>query len=196
MSSDLIHLVTAYDFAARYHIDQRRKGVKGEPYINHLTEVTALVANATGGADAGLLAAAVLHDTIEDTKATYADVLAVFGKDVADLVQEVTDDKGILKQDRKRLQVEHASHISPRARIIKIADKTSNLRSIQHSPPDWPFARKRRYFAWAKAVVGAARGVNATIDADFDAEYENAIAAGLAERDYVWHPGLETEGDD
>jgi guanosine-3',5'-bis(diphosphate) 3'-pyrophosphohydrolase len=197
MSKDLVRLARAYEFAARYHTEQRRKGVKAEPYINHLTEVALLVAESTGGADPDLVLAAVLHDTIEDTKATFEDLVSAFGQDVAQLVQEVTDDKKLPKSERKRLQVEHAPHLSARARMIKIADKTSNLRSILHSPPaHWPEERRGRYFAWAKAVVAAARGVNAAIEAAFDAEYERAVAQGLADRNSVWHPGLETENDE
>jgi len=197
MANDLIRLARAYEFAARWHTDQRRKGIKAEPYINHLTEVALLVSESTDGADANLVLAAVLHDTIEDTKATFDDLLSAFGQDVAELVKEVTDDKLIHKAQRKRLQVEHAPHLSLRARAIKIADKTSNLRSMLHSPPaDWPNERRRRYFAWAKAVVSAARGVNPAIEAAFDAEYERAIAKRLADRNFVWHPGLETENDD
>src|SRR3954464_10060628 len=130
MSRDLIRLTRAYDFAARYHVQQTRKGVKAEPYINHLAEVALLVAEATDGADANLVLAAVLHDTIEDTKAKYEDLVFAFGEDVADLVKEVTDDKKLPKAERKRLQVQHAPHLSRRARMIKIADKTSNLRSV------------------------------------------------------------------
>ena len=194
MSKDMIRLTRAYDFAARYHIEQRRKGVNAEPYINHLTEVALLMSEATGGADSSLVIAAVLHDTIEDTKATFEDLVSAFGQDVAHLVQEVTDDKRLPKAERKRLQVEHAPHLSERARMIKIADKTSNLRSILHSPPaDWSDERRKRYFAWAKAVVTAARGVNPAIEAAFDAEYERAIAKRIADRDFVWHPGLEIE---
>ncbi len=197
MSKDLIRLTRAYDFAARYHSEQRRKGAEAEPYINHLAEVALLVAESTAAADPNLVLACVLHDTIEDTKASFSDLLSEFGQDVAELVQEVTDDKAIHKAQRKRLQVEHAPHLSHRARVIKIADKTSNLRSMLHSPPaDWPDERRRRYFAWAKAVVTAARGVNPAIDAAFDAEYERAIEKRLADRDFVWHSGLETENDD
>ena len=156
-----------------------------------------MVAESTGGADPNLVLAAVLHDTIEDTKASFDNLLSAFGQDVAELVKEVTDDKTIHKAERKRLQVEHAPHLSERARMIKIADKTSNLRSILHSPPaDWSDERRKRYFAWAKAVVAGARGVNAAIEAAFDAEYERGIAKGLADRDLVWHTGLEIENDD
>ena len=204
MSSDLLRLSTAFDFACRAHAAQRRKGAGREPYVNHLAEVAHLVAQATEGKDANLIIAALLHDTVEDqgtdTKGpggvTREQIVAMFSEDVAALVMEVTDDKTLPKDERKRLQIEHAAHISARARILKMADKTSNLRAIQHSPPPWPHARKQRYFAWAKAVADNARGVNPWIEAAFDAEYEQAVQAGLADRAFVWTQALETEGDD
>jgi guanosine-3',5'-bis(diphosphate) 3'-pyrophosphohydrolase len=196
MSADTLLIAKALDFACRKHVHQRRKGEGKEPYINHLAEVAHLVAEATGGADPALVAAALLHDCIEDQGVTHAELVQEFGADVAMLVMEVTDDKSTRKELRKQAQVDHAAHISARARILKIADKTSNLRAIQHSPPPWPLARKRRYFAWAQAVVAGARGHNRMIDAAFDAEYEKAVIAGLADRAFVWHMALETEGDD
>ena len=196
MSTDTLLIARALDFACRKHVHQRRKGESSEPYINHLAEVAHLVAEATNGTDAALVAAALLHDCIEDQGVTRGEIAERFGEDVAVLVMEVTDDKSTPKETRKQAQVDHAAHISARAKILKIADKTSNLRAIQHSPPPWPLSRKRRYFAWARAVVAGARGHNQTIDAAFDTEYEKAVVAGLAERDFVWHMGLETEGDD
>jgi (p)ppGpp synthase/HD superfamily hydrolase len=196
MSSHTLLIANALDFACRKHVHQRRKGESREPYINHLAEVAHLVAEATGGTDAPLVAAALLHDCIEDQGVTRAEIAERFGEDVAMLVMEVTDDKSTAKEMRKQAQVDHAAHISDRAKILKIADKTSNLRAIQHSPPPWPLSRKRRYFAWARAVVAGARGQSPAIEAAFDAEYEKAVAAGLADRDFVWHMALETEGDD
>jgi len=196
MSADTLLIARALDFACRKHVHQRRKGESREPYINHLAEVAHLVAEATHGTDAPLVAAALLHDCIEDQGVTRGEIVERFGEDVAALVMEVTDDKSTPKEMRKQAQVDHAAHISARAKILKIADKTSNLRAIQHSPPPWPLSRKRRYFAWARAVVAGARGHNQAIDTVFDTEYEKAVVAGLAERDFVWHMGLETEGDD
>ena len=196
MTADVLRLTQAYDFACRTHAAQRRKGAGAEPYVNHLAEVAGLVAQATGGADVDLVVAALLHDVVEDQGVTRAQIVQLFGEDVAALVMEVTDDKGLPKDERKRLQIEHAAHLSARARVLKIADKTSNLRSMQGSPPPWPESRKRRYYAWSLAVVNNARGVNAWIDAQFDAEYERAIASGLADRAFVWSQALETEGDD
>jgi (p)ppGpp synthase/HD superfamily hydrolase len=196
MGNDLIRVTQALDFAARKHTHQRRKGEGKEPYINHLVEVAHMVAEATGGKDANLVIAALLHDVIEDQNVKREEIEAQFGSDVADLVAEVTDDKSLPKDERKRLQIEHVVHVSKRAQVLKIADKTSNLRSMQHSPPPWSLARKQRYFAWAKAVVDNVRGVSPWLEAAFDIEYECAIKAGLARRDFVWSQALETEGDD
>ena len=196
MSTDVVRIAQAFDFACRKHATQRRKGESEEPYVNHLAEVAKLVAESTGGEDVNLVIAALLHDTIEDQDVKREKIAALFGDDVASLVVEVTDNKQIDKADRKRLQVEHAAHISKRAQILKIADKTSNLRSIQFSSPPWSVERKHRYFAWAKAVVDQARGTNAALEAAFDKEYEQAIEAGLADRKFVWSSALEVEGDD
>ncbi len=178
MTEDIVRMAKAIDFAAREHSPQRRKGAAAEPYVNHLAEVAALVAEATQGADANLVIAAYLHDTIEDCEVPYEILLAEFGKDVADLVREVTDDKNLLKAERKRLQVEHARSATPRAKHIKLADKISNLNSILASPPaDWSAERKREYFEWAAKVVAGCRGVNSWLEARFDAAY--ARRAGL-----------------
>jgi (p)ppGpp synthase/HD superfamily hydrolase len=169
MSIDVVLVSRALDFAARKHVDQRRKGVAQEPYINHLAEVAYLLAEATGGDDSNLVVAGLLHDCIEDQGVTYEELVELFGDDVADLVRDVTDDKTLIKAERKRLQVERAPHKSDRARMLKIADKTSNLRALITSPPSgWDAQRKRDYFAWAQAVVAGCRGVNAFLEAKFD----------------------------
>jgi len=173
MNEDTLLIARALDFAARKHVHQRRKGVDKEPYVNHLAEVARLLAEATDGADANLVAAGLLHDTIEDQGVRYEELVEAFGRDIADLVREVTDDKNLEKAERKRLQVEHAPHKSERARMLKIADKTSNLRAIRNSPPaDWSAERKREYFDWAGRVVAGCRGVNDRLEAAFDAAWK------------------------
>jgi len=169
MGEEIRLLARAWRVAAERHVDHRRKGERAEPYVNHLAEVADLVAEATNGTDPCLVAAAVLHDTIEDTDMTHGELEAQFGSDVADLVAEVTDDKALTSTERKRLQVEHAGRKSTRAKLLKLADKTSNLRSIANSPPtDWSENRKQRYLSWAREVVAELRGVNVWLEGQFD----------------------------
>ncbi|MDP1841083.1 MAG: HD domain-containing protein [Reyranella sp.] len=175
MSADLVLLAHAADYAARQHIGQRRKGERAEPYINHLTEVAALLAEATDGSDVTLLAGGLLHDTLEDTDATYEELEQRFGPEVAALVAEVTDDKSLPKEERKRLQIDKTPSKSRRAKLLKIADKTSNLRSMVSSPPKgWTPERLRDYVGWAEQVVRSCRGLNAVLDAAFDQAYADA----------------------
>ena len=170
MTNDLVLLTRAADYAARQHIAQRRKGERGEPYVNHLTEVAALLADATDGSDPVLVMGGLLHDTLEDTDATYEDLVERFGREVASLVAEVTDDKGQPKQMRKQMQIEKTASKSTRARLLKIADKTSNLRSLVTSPPaGWPLERLVEYVVWARDVVRSCRGLNPRLEAAFDA---------------------------
>ena len=167
----VLQIVRALDFAAWAHSSQRRKGGAQEPYINHLTEVARLAAQATGGKDDKLIIAALLHDTLEDQSmhVTYEKLVENFGKGVAKIVREVTDDISLPRAERKRMQVVHAPHLSRRAKILKIADKSANLNSILLTPPkDWAATRKREYFAWAAEVVAGCRGVNAWIEGVFD----------------------------
>ena len=175
-----ITLVTkAYHRAAEWHVEDTRKGEAEEPYINHLTEVADLVAQATNGEELNLIVAAVLHDAIEDTGATFEDIVREFNPGVADLVAEVTDDKSLPKEERKRRQVEAVPTKSSRAKTLKIADKTSNLRSILNSPPaDWSQERKLGYLQFARAVVEGARGVSKYLETEFD-ETAAALAKHL-----------------
>lgn len=172
MSKDIIRIAQAVDFAAKKHVHQRRKGELAEPYIIHLTEVARLLAETTGGADANLVIAGLLHDTIEDQEVTREEISSLFGDDVANLVVEVTDDKSLDKPVRKLLQAETAPRKSERARLIKIADKTANLHAILSSPPvDWDETRRREYFVWAKSVVDNCRGINRQLECHFDEAY-------------------------
>ena len=162
-------ILSAARFAAEKHAGQRRKGDAAEPYVNHLIEVADLVATAIPELDTNLVIAALLHDSIEDAGVTAEDLASRFGADVADLVSEVTDDKSLPKQERKRLQVVNAPKKSVRAQTIKLADKISNLRSILSSPPaNWDFERKKEYFTWAQRVVGGLTAPNPVLKAEFE----------------------------
>jgi guanosine-3',5'-bis(diphosphate) 3'-pyrophosphohydrolase len=103
MAKEWLAVLRAGDVAARWHVHQRRKGAAQEPYINHLLEVAMLVTEATNGEDPELVAAALLHDAIEDQEVPRSVIAEAFGESVAGLVEEVTDDKKLEKHERKRL---------------------------------------------------------------------------------------------
>ncbi len=169
--TDLRLIVRALAFAADKHRLQRRKD-EASPYINHPIDLANVLVIEAGITDATVVAAAVLHDTVEDTATSIAELRTVFGADIADLVAEVTDDKSLPKAERKRLQEAHAASKSFRAQQIKLADKISNLRDIARRPPsDWSVARKQEYFDWAKRVVDALRGAHPALEAIFDEAY-------------------------
>jgi GTP diphosphokinase / guanosine-3',5'-bis(diphosphate) 3'-diphosphatase len=162
-------ILAASAFAAHKHRDQRRKGADASPYINHPIAVANVSANEGGITDDTVLAAALLHDTIEDTDTTAEELQAQFGPDVAAIVVEVTDDKSLPKQDRKRLQIEHAATLSDQAKLVKLADKICNVRDMSQAPPiDWSPERKQEYFVWTKQVVDQLRGVCPMLERLFD----------------------------
>jgi guanosine-3',5'-bis(diphosphate) 3'-pyrophosphohydrolase len=118
------------------------------------------------------LAAALLHDTIEDTETSPEELRGQFGKVVASVVEEVTDVKWLKKESRKRIQVARAGRASKRAKLVKLADKICNLQDILASAPaEWSVERKRQYFDWAKTVIDEVRSANAALAKRFDRLY-------------------------
>jgi guanosine-3',5'-bis(diphosphate) 3'-pyrophosphohydrolase len=165
-------IVRAAAFAAEKHRHQRRKDRDASPYINHPIALADVLANEGGISDSDVLAAALLHDTIEDTKTSAAELESHFGAKIKNIVLEVTDDKSLAKDERKRRQIEHARDISPEAKLVKLADKICNLRDILASPPaDWPADRKMAYFDWAAQVIGNIRGIHPGLETVFDGLY-------------------------
>jgi (p)ppGpp synthase/HD superfamily hydrolase len=159
----------AADFAARRHTGQQRKGRGNEPYVNHLAEVANLLSIATDGTDAELVAAGWLHDTIEDTATTHRELAKTFGERVAALVVEVTDDMTLPKEERRQKQIVDARKKSPGAKLIKIADKISNIRArILPRPNQEERDDLIDYVTWAEKVVAGCQGVNAMLDRMFD----------------------------
>ncbi len=165
-------IIAAIAFAAHKHRDQRRKDEAASPYINHPIALANVLTNEAGIDDEAVLIGAILHDTVEDTETTEQELVEAFGRTIADIVLEVTDDKNLPSAERKRLQIEHAATISRQAKLVKLADKICNLRDIAHSPPaGWSLQRKREYFDWAKAVVDNLRGVHPELERLFDHAY-------------------------
>ncbi len=168
-------LLKAARFAAEKHRDQRRKDSFASPYINHPLQVAETLAVLGGVEDALLLAAALLHDTVEDTGTHPAEIEIEFGAEVLSIVLEVTDDKSLPKAERKRLQVENAPHKSHRAKLLKLADKICNVGDILRSPPaDWSMQRRQEYLLWTEQVVAGLRGTHP----DLECRYDELLAEG------------------
>ncbi len=166
-TNDLL-ILRAVRFAAERHRNQRRKDEEASPYINHPISVSLLLADVGGITDPEILAAAILHDTIEDTRTTPAELQEAFGARVRGIVDEVTDDKSLAKEVRKQLQIEHARHLSPGAALIKLGDKISNVLDVANSPPTgWSLDRRKEYLDWAEAVVQSCPKVNSELESYF-----------------------------
>ncbi|XP_034945193.1 guanosine-3',5'-bis(diphosphate) 3'-pyrophosphohydrolase MESH1 isoform X2 [Chelonus insularis] len=147
-------IIKSINFAALKHKDQRRHDLEATPYINHPIVV---------------IVAAILHDTVEDTETTIEEIENEFGSEVKQVVLEVTDDKSLPKQERKRLQIEHTPHITYEAKLVKLADKIYNLRDLlRQTPIGWTPQRVDQYFLWAKAVIDGCRGTNEKLEKAFD----------------------------
>ncbi len=172
MHTPIARLLSAIAFAADKHRNQRRKDKDASPYINHPIALARLLATTGGIDDLVVLQAAILHDTVEDTETTRDELAQLFGEKVASVVMEVTDDKSVDKARRKELQVEHAPHKSREAALVKLADKTCNLRDVANSPPtEWSLERRLEYFDWAKRVVDGLPPVSDKLRAAFDEAY-------------------------
>lgn len=170
-------ILRAAAFAAEKHRTQRRKDRDASPYINHPLAVANVLA-AHGVTDPVVIEAALLHDTIEDTESTRDELEREFGVEVAEVVMEVTDDKSLPKQERKRLQIEHAPHASDAAKLVKLGDKICNARDVSMNPPaEWNPERRREYVEWTRQVVEGCRGVHRELEATFD-----EVARRAAER--------------
>lgn len=165
-------LLRAASFAAHKHREQRRKDASATPYINHPLAVAAVLAEEGGVRDPAIIAAGLLHDTIEDTQTELAELRGRFGESIAGIVAEVTDTKFLGKRTRKKLQVARAGRSSEAAKLVKLADKICNLRDILACPPtEWSVERKQEYFDFAKRVVDRVRGASPELAERFDRLY-------------------------
>lgn len=170
-------LLEAVAFAAEKHRHQRRKDADASPYINHPIALASLLKR-EGVDDVAVLCAALLHDTIEDTKTTADELRLHFGEVITSIVLEVTDDTRLPKADRKRLQVETAHALSEHAKLVKLADKICNVFDMVAAPPaQWAPERKREYVEWAKHVVDGLRGAHPALEAIFDDVYAKGVRA-------------------
>ncbi|KAJ3076684.1 Guanosine-3',5'-bis(diphosphate) 3'-pyrophosphohydrolase MESH1 [Podochytrium sp. JEL0797] len=167
-------LLSAIHFAALKHSTQRRKDPAQTPYINHPIGVAHILSTEAHDSDLATLIAAILHDTVEDTETTLDEIESVFGKEVRDIVAEVTDDTSLEKAERKRRQIEKAPFASRKAKMVKMADKIYNLRSLEvDAPMGWAQERVDAYFVWAKAVTDGLKGVNEPMESILEKLYRD-----------------------
>ena len=177
MPSAMPLFIDALAFAAHKHREQRRKNVAASPYINHPIALAHVLVSEGGVTETPVLCAAILHDTVEDTETTFAELDRRFGAEIAGIVREVTDDTSLPKARRKELQVEHAPHLSRGAKLVKLADKICNLRDVADDPPaNWPHERRVEYFEWAKRVIDGLRGTHPALEAVFDAVHTRGLS--------------------
>jgi guanosine-3',5'-bis(diphosphate) 3'-pyrophosphohydrolase len=168
-------IIDAILFAAESHSGQLRKD-GCTPYVNHPLEVMHLLANTGNVTDEDILASAVLHDVVEDTTVTAKEIAERFGEHVSKIVLELTDDKTLTKEERKKHQLSGASQLSNEARLIRICDKICNVYDILYAPPrDWNIARRLDYLEWSKAVIGKIRGTNEALEKRFDELFVEGI---------------------
>ena len=173
----LAHVLKAALFAADRHRNQRRKGHRGAPYINHPLAVAECLATA-GIEDPDILAAALLHDTVEDTDTSITELEELFGPRVASIVAEVTDDKTLPKAERKRRQIASAPTKSYEAKLVKLSDKLCNLRDLRDCPPDWSQVRITAYHRFARDVYRGLRGTHSDLDSQMDHVLGQHVQAG------------------
>ena len=157
-------LSEAVFFASIKHKNQRRKDNDSTPYINHPIEVMHVLASCAIS-DPDILAAGLLHDTIEDTQTSAGELEEKFGKKITSIVLECSDDKSLDKIERKQQQILHASTASNEAKQVKLADKYSNLNGLYTNPPTtWSTETIDGYVNWCWVVCSKLYGVNTKLD--------------------------------
>lgn len=173
-SEDLGLVLRALAFATHKHRDQRRKDVDASPYINHPIALANVLCTEAGVCDPLVVCAALLHDTLEETDTTLDELEEAFDKPIKDIVVELTVDKSLPREERRRMQLEHAAHSSTNAKLVMIADKICNLRDVSFRPPaDWSLERRQEYVDWAKEVVDRLRGTHERLEFLFDEAFRH-----------------------
>jgi (p)ppGpp synthase/HD superfamily hydrolase len=166
-------VLAAARFAAEAHQDQRRKRT-GAPYVIHPLRVAQRIAEVALPPEVSredALVAALLHDVLEDTPVPRVTLERHFGARVLAIVEELTQDKRLPREERIRLMIAHAATISPAARAVKLADRLDNL--IEMAVMDEAFIR--RYLRETHELLEALRGGCPELEDEIErvlAEYE------------------------
>ena len=169
ISDTSFHLLRATSFAAFKHGCQTRKNARRSAYIEHPLGVAHLLRTIGNVSDVDTLCAAVLHDTLEDTNTTYDELKDMFGHNIAELVQRVTDNKSLSRKAQKLEQIKRAKVLPRPAKLIKLADKLYNLKELFYDPPStWDAQRRKDYIVFAACVVDNMRGTNSALEKELD----------------------------
>lgn len=173
MSEDLSIVLRAAFFSGEKHKKQRRRDADETPYINHPLEVAYILLDEGGVTDAPTLAAALLHDTLEDTDTTREELAMVFGHEISNIVVELTDLDSVLPEQKKQRELERAYNLSDKAKRVKIADKTANIRDLATMPPkNWDVKRQIEYFEFAKKIAEATASASRSLEKVFMRDYQ------------------------
>ncbi|KCV68089.1 hypothetical protein H696_05341 [Fonticula alba] len=179
-------LLFAAEVAAFAHRGQTRKNRQAAPYINHPLNVAGILLREVGLLEDGdasrrpahedAILAGILHDVVEDTDFTLDHIRLYFGDSVAKVVDEATSNTALSKSDRKLDQITSGPMKSYPGRLVKLADKVSNLRDLLlDQPRTWSAERVLAYFAWSHAVCAGMRGTHPRLDALLDDIWQSTI---------------------
>jgi len=155
--NEIAKILHAANFAAKKHSGQKRKN--SEPYINHPIEVAFLLTVYGETDDAEIIAAALLHDVFEHCGVSYKEISLNFGKEIAGLVLELSDDKSLPEDERRKMQTIAARSLSKNAKIIRLADKISNLNELITLPLAENRSALSRYADWVEEILPALSGI-------------------------------------
>ena len=166
----------ARELAKTMHADLHLHDQGRSPMFEHISEVAGLVAD-QGGSDE-MIAAAWLHDIVEDTDVTLEQVEEWFGSEVRNLVDGLTDPvhfAGMPLIERKELQARRIRELSDEVKRIKLCDQLSNVQRVLNKPPaDWTGEKQFTYIEGARKIVQECRGLWPALDDRFDAAYDAA----------------------
>ncbi len=162
------------------HKDLFRPSVSRQPLTEHLAEVADLARGA--GLDDDAVAAAWLHDIVEDTDVTIEDITRLFGAEIAHMVDGLTDPPhyvGLPLEERKQAQADRLASKSETVKAVKLCDQISNVRSVLYDPPtDWLLEKSFLYIQGAKKIAGICHGIVPALDEEFSELY------AIAEKKY------------
>lgn len=162
--NEVEEILQAMQFSAEKHRFQTRKNDRKTPYVSHCFEVAYKVMSVGEVRDLTIILASLLHDILKDTQITLEEIEKKFGMQVARVVDELTGDRKIPLQEKKRQETINASYRSKPAAIVQLADTLCNtLELLNHPPKGWSRKYIDQYFQWAQTVVGRLPSVNSRL---------------------------------